>query len=175
MAQKDDLIFGDIAIRSKMVSQEQIAECVKFQRNLKEWRALGQILLEKNYITPAQHQTLVDLQKRSIETKAIKARRLKEDNIFGKIAMRLGFASEKHVDECLGVQLEMADDYPLRLGEIMVKKGFLTEENVQKISEFQGHHLITCPKCGHSYNVILFNPGVKFICYSCDKELTTNQ
>lgn len=175
MAPKEDLIFGDIAIRSRLVTEERVAECIKIQQSLKEWKPLGVVLMEKGYITLVQLQTLVDIQKRNIEAKAIRARRLKEDNIFGKIALRLGFTSEKQVDECLGVQLEMADDYPLRLGEIMVKKGFLTEEQVKKISEFQGKRLITCPKCGQNYNVILFNPGAKFICYACDKELTTNQ
>lgn len=174
MAPKEDLIFGDIAIRSRLVTEERVAECIRFQQTLKEWKPLGLILVEKGYLTAGQLQTLVDVQKRNIEAKAIRARRLKEDNIFGKIAIRLGFISEKQVDECLGVQLEMADDYPLRLGEIMVKKGFLTEQQAKKISEFQGKRLIVCPKCGQNYNVILFNPDVKFTCYSCDKELTTN-
>ncbi|MFH1227183.1 MAG: hypothetical protein V1701_04670 [Planctomycetota bacterium] len=174
MSQKDDLIFGDIAIRSKMVSHEHIAECVNLQRTQVEWQPLGQILLEKKYITPAQYQALIDVQKRNIEVKAIKARRLKEDHVFGKIAIRLGLATEKQIDECLGVQVEMADDYPLKLGEILIKKGYLTEEKLKKITDFQNKHLITCPKCGQNYNVILFTPGAKFICYSCNKELTTN-
>lgn len=169
---KEDLILGDIAVKMNLVNETQVQECLKVQKTLREWKPLGVLLMEKGYLSEDQLQSLVDVQSRNIEAKAVQTRRIKEDNIFGRIAIKLGFATEAQVDECLGVQLTMQDDYFLRLGEILLKRKYLTEEQVQKILDYQTGRLITCSKCGHKYNTILFNSGAKFVCYKCDNELT---
>jgi hypothetical protein len=173
MAEKVDISFGEIVLKTGLASNEQIEESLKFQGTLPTWKPLGQIMVEKGYITLEQLNVITQIQKRNIEAKAIQLRRIKEDNIFGQLVVKLGFSSQEKVDECLGVQLAMKDDYFLRLGEIMIKKGHITTEQVQVILNYQSKQLVICAKCGTRYNMLLFNPEVSFVCYGCGNELTT--
>ncbi|MEK7449716.1 MAG: hypothetical protein AAB019_09580 [Planctomycetota bacterium] len=172
MVTESDLVFGEIAIKTRLVTARQIDEAITIQHGLPEWKPLGLILLEKQYLTKEQLENIIDIQKRNLETRAIQLRYIKEDNIFGRLAIKLNLATEQQVEECLGVQLMMQDDYLLRLGELMVKKKYLSGTDVKKILEYQSAQVIHCPKCDTKYNVVLFNPGAKFICYECETELT---
>ncbi|MCK4909397.1 MAG: hypothetical protein KAS70_05820 [Planctomycetes bacterium] len=171
MVTESDLIFGEIAIKTGLVTAEQIDECIKIQQSLTAWKPIGLVLLEKKYLSEEQLQTIIDIQRRNLEARAIQVRHIKEDNIFGRLAVKLGLLTEQEVEECLGVQLMMQDDYFLRLGEIMVNKGYLSQDDVDTVLDYQSAQIIHCPKCQTKYNVILFNPGSSFICYECDKEL----
>jgi serine/threonine-protein kinase len=60
-------------------------------------------------------------------------------NRFGEIAVREGFASRQHVQECLDIQTKLKSFgvEPKRLGEIMVEKGHLRSEDVRAILDVQ--------------------------------------
>ncbi|MDI6732836.1 MAG: hypothetical protein QME51_01035 [Planctomycetota bacterium] len=172
MASKEDLVFGEIAVKSHFVTQEQLNECLEKQRNNTKWNSLGAILVEKNYLTPHQLQFILNIQKRNWELKAHQSRKVKQDNLFGRLVIRLGFATDRQVEESLGMQLIVNDGQPLRLGEIMVKKGFITEEQLNKVLKFQSLRQAICPGCGRKYNLVLFNDGATIPCYICDNKIT---
>lgn len=175
MAEKVDLSFGDIAVKMGLITRPQMEKCLKVQSESEQlkWKPLGLIMADEGYLTKEQVTMIVNIQKRNIEIQAVHRRRMTEDNIFGRIVIKLGYATESQVEECLGVQLVLGNDYFLRLGEIMVKKGFLTESQVTEVMAYQESRIVTCPKCNSKYNAILFNPGKKFICYKCNNELKT--
>lgn len=168
---KEDLVFGEIAVKSRLITQQQLDKCLEEQKNNPDWKSLGELLISKQYLASHQLQFLIDLQRRNLELKANQSRRTKQDNLFGRLLMRLGFATDKQIEESLGLQLMINDTHLLRLGEIMVKKGFITDDQLKKVIDFQARRQIICHKCGQKYNMILFNEGTKIPCYNCDQEI----
>ena len=118
MAEKIDLSFGDIAVKMGLITPSQMEKCLTIQSALDKpkWKPLGLIMAEQGYLTSEQVAMIVNIQKRNIEIQAIQKRRMVEDNIFGRIAIKFGYATESQVEECLGVQLLLGNDYFLRLG-----------------------------------------------------------
>jgi hypothetical protein len=172
MASKEDLVLGEIALKTRLINQEHLKECIEEQKKQIRWKSLGEIFVAKKYITPSQLQFIVDIQKRNLELKTHQSRRVKQDNLFGRLAIRLGFASEKQVEESLGMQLMIEESHFLRLGEIMLKKGYINDEQLKKIIEFQAQRQVTCSGCGQKYNLVLFNEGAQISCYNCDSAIT---
>jgi hypothetical protein len=172
MAEKVDLAFGEIALKTGKVSKETLDKCVEIQHTLPSWKPLGVVIMEQGYLTEDEVSDILKIQKRNMEAMSIQRRQMGEDNIFGRIAIKLGYVTLPQVEECLRVQLELAKDYLLRLGEIMIKKGYLNKKQLTEIITYQEKRLITCPQCTTRYNMILFNGGVKFPCYKCEKELS---
>ena len=66
---------------------------------------------------------------------------VKDHNIqFGALAIQLGFATKEQVQECIRLQNRMKElgVAPSKLGDVLVAKGYLTEEKIKKIFEYQG-------------------------------------
>lgn len=62
---------------------------------------------------------------------AVNAREL----LFGRIAVLLGFATQEQVDECVRIQGELPQSVPI--GELMLKKGYIDSEQLQKVLDVQ--------------------------------------
>ncbi|HXG60728.1 MAG TPA: serine/threonine-protein kinase [Planctomycetota bacterium] len=66
---KDDYSFGQVAIRENFCTFEQVKECLDIQTKLRglgiEPKKLGEILIEKGYLTPEQAVQIVKLQAQS--------------------------------------------------------------------------------------------------------------
>jgi twitching motility protein PilT len=59
----DDLIFGRLALHYKLVTREQLVEATTYQATEMSSRKLGEILVEKGYLTPYQVQQLLTVQR----------------------------------------------------------------------------------------------------------------
>lgn len=171
MLTKADILFGKIAINAGMVSSDNVEDCVRLQETMKEKKPLGMILIDKGFITEDQLTKIIEIQRKNLQERAIHSREKRDDGLFGKLVMRFAFATEEQINECIRVQAKLESDLFLRLGEIMVKKGYLTNDQVRQILEFQRTKILTCTSCNTQYNVIMFTPGTKIRCYKCDAEL----
>ena len=60
---QDDFLFGRIALHYKLVTREQLLEAAQLQGHGVTPRSLGEILVEKGYLTPAQLDQLLTVQK----------------------------------------------------------------------------------------------------------------
>jgi len=60
----------------------------------------------------------------------------RENLQFGAIAIKLGFTTLEQINEIVKLQQRMTD--PKKLGELMIVKEFMTEEQVAKVFEYQG-------------------------------------
>jgi hypothetical protein len=102
----------------------------------------------------------------------------KADSLLGELVVKLGFVNQDEVEKCLSLQQKMPQEKPL--GVILIEQGYLSAEQAKFLAnlkigqslKYEPNQMITCPKCRTNYNVILFNPGAKFICWKCDNELT---
>jgi twitching motility protein PilT len=60
---QDDLLFGRIALHYKLITREQLMEATAFQAREGSSRRLGEILVEKGWLTPRQLEQLLGVQK----------------------------------------------------------------------------------------------------------------
>jgi twitching motility protein PilT len=75
----EDVLFGKIALKNKLVSQEQVEECIRIRKQLAHRKEganvdLGTIILKKGYINEKQYRAIVRTQKAKLgKRKAEKA------------------------------------------------------------------------------------------------------
>lgn len=67
-----------------------------------------------------------------------------EDNLFGRIALKQGYATPDQIEECVGVQ----DQSPTSrlLGAILVERGYMTHEQLRKVMILQKQAMSTPAK-----------------------------
>lgn len=65
-APKGDLLFGRIVVREQMATQDQVNACLREQAKLGERRTLGEIMIARRILTPAQVESLLSLQSKSL-------------------------------------------------------------------------------------------------------------
>lgn len=95
----------------------------------------------------------------------------KEDELFGKIAVRMGYISQDTLEECLLVQEQMKQTRLVRIGDILVERNYLNTKQVREILSHQSGLLVPCPKCQTPYNVVMFRPDAELICYVCNSKV----
>ncbi len=166
-----DALFGQIALRLNIVTRAQLDEALELQRFADGHRALGLILCDLKYVSDSDLQRILDAQKALLTQQAGREKALREDNLFGKVAIRLGYCTEEQVVECLALQEQLPPDRFMRLGDVMVIKGCLTVEQVKKTVDTQKGLIVYCPKCDTQFNVVMFRPGVSLQCYRCGTPL----
>lgn len=169
---KADILFGKIAVSAGYVTEEQVDECVRFQESTKDHKPLGMIMLEKKLVTEEQLQVIIDIQRKNLQERAVHTRDKRSDGLFGRIVLTLGFATAAQVHEAVRIQAKIEEDIFLRLGEIMVKKSYLTVDQVEKVLEYQKKRILTCTQCQTQYNVIMFTAGTEIACYKCGARLS---
>ncbi|MBI4833297.1 MAG: serine/threonine protein kinase [Planctomycetes bacterium] len=64
----------------------------------------------------------------------------KVDYSFGAVAVQLGYTTVERINECLRIQHKIKElgIEPMKLGEVMIDKGYLTEAQVKHIFRIQG-------------------------------------
>jgi hypothetical protein len=171
MLSKADILFGRIAVNSGMATEEQVDECVRLQDEAQNTKPLGLTMLEKGYISQDQLNQVIQIQQKNLQEKAVHSRQKRIDSLFGRLVVKLGFATEDEVNECVRVQARIENDIFMRLGEILVRKGYMTPEQVTQVLDYQKKKILTCPVCKTQFNVIMFTPGAVLHCHKCNGDL----
>jgi hypothetical protein len=166
-----DRLFGQIAMKLGIVTQKQLQDALEVQRFAAGHKPLGLILIELKFVTPSDLERILDEQKKILADAGNRQKAVKEDNLFGKVAIRMGFATEEQLAECLALQEQLPKDRFMRLGDILVIKGYLTVEQVKKVTDTQKGLIVYCAQCDTQYNVVMFKPGASLQCYKCGSPL----
>jgi len=166
-----DGLFGQIALRLGILTKAQLQEALELQRFAKVQKPLGVLLMELKYVTEKDLEKIIKAQEEIVAQASSRQKAVKEDNLFGKVAIRMSFCSEEQLVECLALQEQLPKERFMRLGDIMVIKGYLTVDQVRKISDTQKGLIVYCPQCDTQYNVVMFRPGASIQCYKCGSPL----
>lgn len=141
MPSRADLLLGQIAVEKGFISEKQLAECLKAQEKYEKTRTpkhLGLILLEKEYVDEDELDLALEVQRQKMNKNVDNSDMKLKDLLIGQIAVNLKLATRLQVDECLREQAKIEGlGIFLRLGEIMIKKGFLSQEQVDEILSYQ--------------------------------------
>jgi hypothetical protein len=166
-----DSLFGQIALRLSIITKKQLGEALELQRFARGHKPLGVLLMELKYVTPQDLEKIVKEQESLVQQASSRQKAVREDNLFGKVAIRLSFCTEDQLGECLALQEQLPKERFMRLGDILVIKGYLTVEQVKKISDTQKGLILYCSQCDTQYNVVMFRPGASIQCYRCGSAL----
>ncbi|MHC5035771.1 MAG: hypothetical protein ACYTHM_00515 [Planctomycetota bacterium] len=142
MPSRSDLLLGQIALDKGFISQDDLDECLRIQETNPEWKQLGMILLDKKLISEEDLEIALEIQKKNLESNIDNTDLKLKDILFGRIVITRRLATQSQVNECLREQerIERMGIF-LRLGEIMIRKGYLSETHSDEIIEYQNAKL----------------------------------
>lgn len=155
MGLHNNLLVGQIALERKLVTPEQLRECLELQAGQVQPRPVGTLLVETGALTAGQLDEIIEEQRRRLHENAAYAPATREEISFGRILVSGGYAKTEHVNEALRAQQDLADrGIRKRLGELLVAAGHITPEAVLEILRKQGKILMACTFCGSHFNVL---------------------
>jgi DNA-directed RNA polymerase subunit RPC12/RpoP len=164
-----ELLFGKIAVTRQFCSQAQVDECARLQLQMQSPHRpaprLGEILLDKGYLSPEQHGKVLAMQRQNLDFVDPLVKKRKESFLFGKLAVREGLATQEEVHECLALQAQAGEKRSL--GEIMVEKTYLTSVQVKGLLGRQLKRIMACGSCRLSFTVLSLSQGKRIDCPRC--------
>ena len=173
MPASEDLLFGKIAVAKGYCTQAQIDECILMQSYEESPPPLGDILLYKGYITTDQHKDVLAEQMHQLAAEDPATKAPRDAVLFGKMAVREKFINQDQLNECLRLQAQKGETRSI--GEIMVARKYLTNEQVKDLLSRQLKRIMVCPDCKLSYTVMSLSEGKKVECPRCRKPLQEAQ
>ncbi|MBI3272778.1 MAG: hypothetical protein HYZ53_27575 [Planctomycetes bacterium] len=96
----------------------------------------------------------------------------KGDLKFGHLAVEMELCEKAQVEECLKYQATLEKQGKVTsIDRVMLKKGYVTLEQIAEVEKKQGRRIIFCSKCSAKLNVAIFGAGTKIRCPKCDASL----
>lgn len=168
---RTDRLFGQIAVELGILSPESLEEALERQASQDPPPPLGLVLMDLRLVTRDDLEKILDAQRKIVDKQRDLSKDRREDTLFGKVAVRLGFVSQDQLNECLDVQKRGGPESTLRLGELMTRRGIVGPEQVRRVVEVQSGMAIPCPSCSTLHNVVMFMPGASIPCRKCNVEI----
>ncbi|HOX05522.1 MAG TPA: protein kinase [Planctomycetota bacterium] len=164
-----ELLFGRLALAEKLVTDEQLTECLGLQIRYGEYGGkvplLGEMLIMKGYLSAEQVRAILDGQ------------RSRRDGLFGEIAMRWRLIDAAGLERALEAQrgMDAAGKPRAGLGEILVDLGLLRPSQVRVVLGAQGKRIVGCSGCKSHFNVVRFRAGVRLACPRCNAAIALDE
>lgn len=169
---RTDRLFGQIAVELGILSPEKLEEALTVQANAPTPVPLGLVLMDLRLVSRDDLDKILEAQRKIADRHLARGKDQREDNMFGKVAVRLGFLTQDQLAECLGLQKRDGPEANLRLGDLMARRGLVGPEQVQRVMEVQAGLAVPCPGCTTLHNVVMFMPGASIPCRKCSTEIT---
>lgn len=145
-----DLLFGRVALREKMVTREQLFDCLAAkERN--PGTPLGEVMIRRRVLTAAQVRNLLELQTALIQEARRTESHVQNPVLLGRLLIEQGLCTDLQVHECLrlrGRMEEMGIQPVPSLQEVLIRRGYLSREALAAASQYDTLSLYRCPECG---------------------------
>jgi len=163
-----DFVIGRIALERGLLSVDQLAECLGEQKSAPA-STLGAIMLRKGLVKQQDLDSLLDEQKQRLAEALELSDPKLEDALLGRLLIRQGMVKEAQVYECLRASAEMAEagEKAPRLGELLVRKGFLATDAARRVLLPPRKEELVCPSCNDHFTAAALEPGKKYTCKNC--------
>ena len=124
MTISQELFFGQVALKKEFITLPQLDECLRIQKRMRAHRKIGDVLIDKGYITTSQRDDVVAIlerHKRKAEVPNI------DDATLEKHILIKGIASQKHLKDAKRIQKAMMQKgKEMSLAEVMLAKRYIT-------------------------------------------------
>ncbi len=158
------LVIGELAVRDRLISRDQLEDVVAIQQKGGFSQPLGSLMLERKLLTRPQLDSLLKRQKQVLQDYE---KTLSVSGLFGRIAIELGMIGEKQLAEAIRRQLALDfEGKHTKIGQILLMMKAITPAQFWEIIHSQG--LFRCGDCGHT----LATPRIEksaIRCEKCDK------
>jgi tetratricopeptide (TPR) repeat protein len=153
MTTHSDFLIGRIALERGLLSVDQLAECLSDQKST-TGGSLGSIMLRKGLIKQRDLDVLLEEQKRRLADALDLSDPKLEDALLGRLLIKQGLVKEAQLYECLRASAELGEkgEKAPRLGELLVRKGYLTTDAVDRVFPAVKKDRYLCPKCGTQFS-----------------------
>jgi hypothetical protein len=158
------LVIGELAVRDRLISRDQLDDVVAVQQSGGFSQPLGSLMLEQKLLTPPQLDGLLERQKQVLQDYE---KLLSVSGLFGRIAIELGMIGEKELAEAIRRQL--AHDFDGRntkIGQILLSMKAISAAQFWEVIHSQG--VFRCGGCGHTLDHPKFQKSA-IHCEKCGK------
>lgn len=156
MGARNRLLIGQIALELKLLSREQLQECIDLQAGQVQPKPIGTLLVETGFLTPEQLAAVMAEQQRRLQESLPYAPTQRGAVAFGRLIVDHGLTTQDNVNAALRAQQDLADrGIRKRLGELLVEAGHLQADAVPELLKSQGKVLMACTFCGAHLNVLI--------------------
>ena len=165
MSQPNAHLLGQIAFDMGYVTAAELEECLELQSKSVAFAPIGLLLLEKGYLSLERLEELLRIQRQQFQALSTDP---SQGGLFGQIAVRRGWVTALQLSECLRDQAASARaGSSLRLGQILLQKGYLAVPQFLEILRLQKKEVAQCPHCLTFFDTSEAPPGTAFGCSSC--------
>jgi hypothetical protein len=162
------LVIGELAVREKLITREQLDHVISLQERRGFRQPLGALMLEQKLLSHAQLDSLLRQQRHSLSEFE---REVSVSGLFGRIAIERGYITEKELAEAIRRQLALdADGKRPKIGQILIAMKSMSLVQFWEIIHSQG--LFKCGGCGHILNAPRID-GLALFCEKCGKAAIT--
>ena len=158
------LVIGELAVREKLLTRDQLEDIIALQEKSKFSQPLGALMLEKKLLTKHQLDSLLRRQKEAL---AEYEKAVAVSGLFGRIAIERGYISEHDLAGAIREQLALdGEGQRLKIGQILIRLKSMTLIQFWDIIHAQG--LFRCGGCGHNLDAPRIE-GSSIFCEKCGK------
>jgi len=155
------LVIGELAVRDRLISRDQLEDVVDVQQKGGFSQPLGSLMLERKLLTRPQLDGLLKRQKQVLQDYE---KTLSVSGLFGRIAIELGMIGEKQLAEAIRRQLAADfDGRHTKIGQILLAMKALSPRQFWDVIHSQG--AFRCGGCGHT----LDKPKILKAAIHCEK------
>ncbi|MBI5366823.1 MAG: hypothetical protein HZA54_07280, partial [Planctomycetes bacterium] len=173
MDQHGEILLGKLALQLGYLTQDHLDNLLREQAGGCD-RTLGQLLVERHFVTPKELADLQALQVKNLAKPSDYSAAPRGATMLGAEALRRGWLTAEQLADALRVQgmLEAKGDVK-RLGEVLYARGYLTRDQVKELLGGQGKRLARCPGCAAQYNLVGMDLARRVECPKCGGVLQT--
>jgi hypothetical protein len=155
------LVIGELAVRDRLISRDQLENVVAVQQKGHFSQPLGSLMLEHELLTRPQLDSLLQRQKQVLRDYE---RTLSISGLFGRIAIELGMIGLKELAEAIRRQLALDfDGRSTKIGQILLSMKAISASQFWEVLRSQG--AFRCGDCGHA----LDKPRIQKSAIHCEK------
>ena len=158
------LVLGELAVREKLITRDQLDDIIALQEKWKFSQPLGALMLEEKVLSKAQLDSLLRRQKQAL---ADYEKTVAVSGLFGRIAIERGYITEHELAAAIRHQIALdGDGKRHKIGQILMQQKSLTLIQFWEIIHAQG--LFRCGGCGHGLDAPRIE-GSSIFCERCGK------
>ncbi|MBI4616492.1 MAG: hypothetical protein HY720_22975 [Planctomycetes bacterium] len=164
--------LGSNAVRRGFLTAGELAMCLEIQRMAARPKGLGEILLDLGHLDAKELHELVALEEETREEVDVQRGRRASEILFGEIAVAAGYCKVEQVHEGLSeLDRRRGEGEDLRLGRILIDRGYLSPYQMQAVLARQGKRVLSCSSCAKRFNVLGHEEGLHLACNDCGAPL----